>query len=91
MWKSASAAKYRFGSLGSCIDRARTVAVAKSVEPLIKRLTQLEELTKGFKGVDWEAAYQAIRNTLREKHPGRHKEDSYAGRPDLAASRICRH
>ncbi len=46
---------------------------------------------KGFKGVDWEAAYQTMRNTLREKHPGRHKEDSYAGRPDLSASRICRH
>ena len=30
---------------------------------------------KGFKGVDWESAYQAIRNTLREKHAGRHKED----------------
>ncbi len=34
----------------------------------------VEAYFKGFKGVDWERAYRAIRQTLRESHPTRHKE-----------------
>ena len=33
-----------------------------------------EAYFKGFRGVDWERAYRAIRQTLRERHPTRVKE-----------------
>ena len=34
-----------------------------------------EAYFKGFKGVDWERAYQAVKNTLTQPHRGRYKEN----------------
>ncbi len=34
----------------------------------------VDAFMKGFDGVDWPYAYEAIRDTLRNKHPGRRKE-----------------